>query len=86
MKVCVIYDLRGKCPVFSGVYPSGEILIRELCIAVKQDSNLVYGLYPEDYKLYVLDFSFDSLDQGVDEIDFTDFIKKEDVSNGSEEG
>lgn len=85
MKICVIYDLKGRCPVFTSVNPNKDVFIRELSLAVKNDSSLIYGLYPEDYCLLECSCSA----QGVvtdSVVSFTDFIKKEDVSNGSKEG
>lgn len=84
MKTCIIYDLRGKCPVFASVNPNKDVFIRELSLAVKNDKSLIYGLYPEDYCL--VECSVGPNGAVTDSVIlFTDFIKKEDVSDGSKE-
>ena len=90
MKICIIYDLRGDCPVFASVNPNKSVFIRELSLAVKNDKSLIYGLYPEDYCLIecTCSPSIGPVSQAVSAdsvVPFTDFIEKEDVSNGSEE-
>lgn len=82
MKICIIYDRKGKVPVFVGLSPAVEVFIRELTIACKNDSDLVYNLYPDDYVLICLELGVGKGDITVlDEVNFTDFIKK-DVKNG----
>ena len=85
MKVCVIYDRKGNCPVFATVVPHEQIFIRDLQMSCKNDKQLVYSSFPEDYQLFV---SADPISSGSfsNVIPFTDFIKKssdeEDSSNG----
>ena len=75
MKIVVIFDKKGNVPCFATISPSIEIVKRDLIIACKNDSNLVYGLYPDDYALISLCIG-DTVDSlKVDEhINFSDFI------------
>lgn len=76
MKICVIFDSKGDCPVFASVNPNKDVFVRELSLAVKNDKNLIYGLYPEDYLLLEADVCSNGF-MTTNVIPFTDFIKKE---------
>lgn len=82
MKICVIYDKKGDCPCYASVTPNKDVFIRELSLACKNDKNLLYAIYPEDYRLFEIDLSSGKPVSNF--VDFSDFLRKEVDPNGEE--
>lgn len=75
MKICVIYDKTGDCPCFASVTPNKDVFIREISLACKNDKNLLYSIYPEDYRLFEIDLSSGKPVSNF--VEFSDFLRKE---------
>ena len=82
MKICVIYDKKGDCPCYASVTPNKDVFIRELSLACKNDKNLMYSIYPEDYRIVEIDLSSEK--PLFNFVEFTDFLGKEVEPNAEE--
>lgn len=75
MKICVIYDKKGNCPCYASISPNKDVFIREISLACKNDKNILYAIYPEDYILVEIDLSSGTPVGNF--VEFTDFLSKE---------